>query len=86
MSFKDEHGNIVKAGNVLREIYEESCKQSNALQTFSSDLALKLRDMSKCVYLYQRSPSQKWSEVNDDQIEFTVNCIIERIMKGKSLG
>ena len=53
---------------------------------FSSDLALKLREMSKYVYLYQRSPSQKWSEVNDDEIEFTVNCIIERIMKGKSLG
>ncbi len=44
LSFKDDHGNIVKAGNVLREIYEESCKQSNALQTFSSDLALTISE------------------------------------------
>lgn len=36
----DENGNQIKAGNVLRDIYKESSKQSNALQTFSSDLAL----------------------------------------------
>lgn len=36
----DENGNQIKAGNVLRDIYKESYKQSNALQTFSSDLAL----------------------------------------------
>lgn len=36
----DENGNVVKPGNVLRDIYEESKKQSNSLQTFSTDLAL----------------------------------------------
>lgn len=35
-----EYGNIIKPGNVLRDLYSESLKQSNALQTFSSDLAL----------------------------------------------
>ena len=39
-SFIDENGNSIKAGNVLRDIYKELSKQSNALQTFSSDLAL----------------------------------------------
>lgn len=36
----DDNGNKIKAGNVFRDIYKESSKQSNALQTFSSDLAL----------------------------------------------
>ena len=36
----DENGNIIKPGNVFRDIYEESKKQSNSLQTFSTDLAL----------------------------------------------
>lgn len=36
----DENGHKIKVGNVLRDIYKESSKQSNALQTFSSDLAL----------------------------------------------
>jgi hypothetical protein len=36
----DENGNQIKAGNVLRDIYKESSKQSSALQTFSADLAL----------------------------------------------
>lgn len=36
----DENGNNIKPGNVFRDIYKESAKQSNALQTFSSDLAL----------------------------------------------
>jgi ABC-type transporter Mla subunit MlaD len=36
----DENGNVIKPGNVLRDIYEESKKQSNSLQTFSTDLAL----------------------------------------------
>ncbi|EHO11882.1 MULTISPECIES: hypothetical protein [Myroides] len=36
----DENGNSIKPGNVFRDIYKESQKQSNALQTFSSDLAL----------------------------------------------
>lgn len=36
----DENDNVIKPGNVLRDIYEESKKQSNSLQTFSTDLAL----------------------------------------------
>jgi len=36
----NENGNVIKPGNVLRDIYEESKKQSNSLQTFSTDLAL----------------------------------------------
>lgn len=39
-STTDDNGNTVRAGNVFRDIYKESSKQSNALQTFSSDLAL----------------------------------------------
>lgn len=40
LTSNDENGNVIRAGNVLRDIYKESLKQSNALQTFSSDLAL----------------------------------------------
>jgi len=40
LSSADENGNVIKPGNVLRDIYEESKKQSNSLQTFSTDLAL----------------------------------------------
>ena len=36
----DENGNTIKPGNLFRDIYKESLKQSNSLQTFSSDLAL----------------------------------------------
>ena len=36
----DENGNTIKPGNVFRDIYKESQKQSTSLQTFSSDLAL----------------------------------------------
>lgn len=36
----DENGNTIKPGNVFRDIYKESLKQSNALQTFSAELAL----------------------------------------------
>ena len=39
-STTDDNGNKIKAGNLFRDIYKESSKQSNALQTFSSDLAL----------------------------------------------
>jgi methyl-accepting chemotaxis protein len=39
-STTDDNGNKIKVGNVFRDIYKESSKQSNALQTFSSDLAL----------------------------------------------
>ena len=36
----DDNGNVIKPGNIFRDIYKESLKQSNALQTFSADLAL----------------------------------------------
>ena len=36
----DENGNTIKPGNVFRDLYKESQKQSTSLQTFSSDLAL----------------------------------------------
>ncbi len=39
-STTDENGNKIKVGNMFRDIFKESAKQSNALQTFSSDLAL----------------------------------------------
>lgn len=38
----DENGNTIKPGNVFRDIYKESQKQSNALQTFSAELALSI--------------------------------------------
>jgi methyl-accepting chemotaxis protein len=37
--FKDENGNEVKPGNVFRDMFNESKKQSVALQSFSTDLA-----------------------------------------------
>ena len=36
---QDENGNIIKPGNMIRDLYEESRKQSNSLQSFSTDLA-----------------------------------------------
>ena len=39
-STTDENGNKIKVGNLFRDLFKESIKQSNALQTFSSDLAL----------------------------------------------
>lgn len=36
----DDNGNTIRPGNVFRDIYKESIKQSNSLQTFSSDLAI----------------------------------------------
>ena len=38
----DENGNTIKPGNLFRDIYKESQKQSNALQTFSAELALNI--------------------------------------------
>ncbi|WP_114750507.1 MotA/TolQ/ExbB proton channel family protein [Pleomorphovibrio marinus] len=37
--FKDENGNDIKPGNVFRDIFIETRKQSVALQSFSTDLA-----------------------------------------------
>jgi ABC-type transporter Mla subunit MlaD len=38
-SSTDDNGNTIKPGNVFRDMYKESVKQSNSLQTFSADLA-----------------------------------------------
>lgn len=38
--YTDENNNRIKPAHVFRDIYEESRKQSNSLQTFSTDLAL----------------------------------------------
>lgn len=38
--YTNENNNQIKPANVFRDIYKELTKQSNALQTFSSDLAL----------------------------------------------
>lgn len=40
--YKDENNNIVKPANVIRDLYSESQKQSLALQSFSTDLAVKI--------------------------------------------
>lgn len=40
LMFIDENENTVKPGNVFRDLYQESQKQSISLQTFSSDLAM----------------------------------------------
>ncbi len=37
--FKDDNGHDIKPGNVFRDIYVETSKQSVALQSFSTDLA-----------------------------------------------
>ncbi len=39
-STTDDNGNKIKVGNLFRDIYKESSKQSSALQSFSADLAL----------------------------------------------
>lgn len=40
LSSTDHNGNRIKAGNIFRDLYNESLKQSNSLQSFSSDLAI----------------------------------------------
>lgn len=37
---KDKNGNTVLLGNVMRDLYSESEKQTNALKSFSTDLAI----------------------------------------------
>ena len=49
---------------------------------FSTDLILNLKEYGKDVYLYQRDSSQKWSVVSDDAIEFDVQSIVQKILKG----
>jgi hypothetical protein len=40
--YKDENNHLIKPANIFRDIYEESRKQSQALQSFSTDLATKI--------------------------------------------
>lgn len=40
LSSTNDTGQTIKPGNLLRDIYQENSKQSNALQTFSTDLAI----------------------------------------------
>lgn len=40
LNVQDDNGNEILLGNVLRDIYSENLKQSNSLQSFSSDLAI----------------------------------------------
>ena len=49
---------------------------------FSTDLAFNLKENGNHVDLYQRDSSQKWSVVSDDAIEFDVQSIVQRIVKG----
>jgi hypothetical protein len=49
---------------------------------FSTDLAFNLKENGNNINLYQRGPSQKWSVVSDDAIEFDVQSIVQKIVKG----
>ncbi len=49
---------------------------------FSTDLAFNLKENGNHVDLYQRDSSQKWSVVSDDAIEFDVQSIVQKIVKG----
>lgn len=49
---------------------------------FSTNLAFNLKENGNNVNLYQRDSSQKWSVVSDDAIEFDVQSIVQKIVKG----
>jgi pyruvate/2-oxoglutarate/acetoin dehydrogenase E1 component len=49
---------------------------------FSTDLVLKLKEYGKDINFYQRDSSQKWSVVSEDAIEFDVQSIVQKILKG----
>ena len=49
---------------------------------FSTDFVFDLMKHGRDVDLYQRDPSQNWSEVSDDAIEFDVQSIVQKIVKG----
>jgi len=49
---------------------------------FSSDLALRLKEYGKDVYLYQRNSSKNWSVVNDDALEFDTQIIVQKVLRG----
>lgn len=42
MSHKDDNGNIITMGNAIRDIYSQSKRQADALDTFAEDLAEKI--------------------------------------------
>ena len=44
LTYNNENGEIVVLGNAIREMYSELKKQSQALQSFSTDLALELNN------------------------------------------
>jgi pyruvate dehydrogenase E1 component beta subunit len=49
---------------------------------FSSDLALRLKEYGKDVYLYQRNSSKDWSVVSDDALEFDAQSILQKVLRG----
>lgn len=49
---------------------------------FSTDLVLNLKEYGKDINYYQRDSSPKWSVVSDDTIEFDVQLILHKILKG----
>ena len=49
---------------------------------FSTELVLNLKEHVSNIDLYQRDSSQKWSVVSDDAIEFDVQSIVQKIVKG----
>lgn len=49
---------------------------------FSTELVLNLKENGNNIDLYQRNSSQKWSAVNDDAIEFDVQLIVQKVLKG----
>jgi len=52
---------------------------------FSTDLAFNLKENGNNINLYQRGPSQKWSVVSDDAIEFDVQSVVQKIVKGTEI-
>lgn len=49
---------------------------------FSTDFVFDLMKYGRNTDLYQRDSSQNWSEVSDDAIEFDVQSIVQKIVKG----
>ena len=49
---------------------------------FSTDFVFDLMKYGRNIDLYQRDSSQNWSEVSDDTIEFDVQSIVQKIVKG----
>ena len=49
---------------------------------FSTDFVFDLMKYGRNIDLYQRDSSQNWSEVSDDTIDFDVQSIVQKIVKG----